>query len=346
MNQRTKSLLIATGLASLAAPGLADDVDIRFFGDVYIPSHVLARTTSEAGDSTVFSGMRDLLDGSRHNVVNFEGVATDAFVAHEPKRFLLKMPSKIPALLRDAGLDVVTLANNHSMDFGYQGLFDTLLGLDAAGIGRTGAGVDLAAAARPVHVAGEEQTYCVLAFSKTLPESFWARGSRAGTAVADLALLTSAIESCAVDGFVPVVTFHWGQEGSRKSQSYQRAIARHAIDHGARLVIGHHPHVLQEFEIYRGRPILYSLGNFAFGTTPTKSLSEGLAVGLKVEGDGSALALVLTPLMVDNDVIGFRPRPLQGDERDPLADQMPAGHPCVYDKEKRHWVCLFDDRES
>lgn len=344
MLQTPKSLLFAAIFAGFAAR--AEAVDLRFYGDVYVPQHILARTGTTPDDPVLFRGMRDLLDDSLHNIVNFEGVATDAFIAHEPKRYLLRMPPTAPAILKAAGVNVATLANNHSMDFGYQGLFDTLVGLHQAGIEHTGAGANFAAAVRPVILAGESQTYCLLAFSKTLPESFWAGNSHPGTAVADVSLLMRSIDGCVAQGFAPIVSLHWGQENMRNAQSYQKDLAHQAIDHGARLVVGHHPHVLQEFEVYKNRPILYSIGNFAFGTAPSNSRAEGLAVGLKIERGGRATTLVLTPIVVNTRTVDFRPRPLREGEPDPMIEHMPAEHPCIYGKGTRQWVCTLEDSES
>jgi poly-gamma-glutamate synthesis protein (capsule biosynthesis protein) len=126
-------------------------------------------------------------------------------------------------------------------------------------------------------------------------------------------------------------------------QPYQRELAHQAINAGAQLVIGHHPHVVQEMEIYKGRPILYSLGNFAFGSTPVGGAPEGLAVRVTPPAagtDGTGI-LELVPLLVQNTEIHFRPRPILAGEVDPLAGLMPKTHPCVWSDDTLRWTCSF-----
>lgn len=321
-------------------------VDLQFFGDLYLPARVIRATGTSPDAPAVFAGVSALLANADHNVVNFEGTATTAFVPYELKRYLLRMPLSVPSILKSAGINVVTIANNHSMDFGFQGLFDTLRSLESAGIAFTGAGYNTELATRPVIVSSGQRTYCIFAFSKTLPLSFWATPRRPGTAAAMSDDIGAPIAACAAQGFRPIATFHWGKEGAARSYAYQRALARKAIDHGAVMVIGHHPHVLQEVETYKGRPIFYSLGNFAFGTDPVPSTASGLAVAMSMSDDGRKISLILTPLRVQNDVVRFQPRPLDAEELDPLSMLLPTPNPCRFEKEKRHWTCLFENRES
>ena len=168
------------------------------------------------------------------------------------KRFLLHMPPVAARVLKKAGIDVATLANNHAMDFGSTGLFDTITALGHAGIQSTGAGADRDAAVIPCSSTIRDQQVCILAFSRTLPSSFWATPSRPGTAFADEDLIVAAVSRCAAAGRYTIVAFHWGQEMLPHALLYQRVLAHLAVDAGARLVIGHHPHVLQELEVYRG----------------------------------------------------------------------------------------------
>lgn len=316
-------------------------MDVQFFGDLYISHWVLDATGSTADNPALFRRVQPVLDAADHNIVNFEGAATTAFVPHETKTYLLKMPMTVAPLLRAAGISGVTLANNHSMDFGFQGLFDTTYALEQAGIPYTGAGVNRAAAHRPMVIASGDRAYCVLAFSKTLPQSFWATNTRPGTAASKPEQIAASVKACTAQGQRAIVSFHWGREGSTRSLAYQRTLAHQAIDAGAIAVLGHHPHVLQEMEIYRDRPILYSLGNFAFGTDPKPGSATGLAAGLSTAVDGS-LTLTMTPLVVRNDVVRFLPRPLQEGEIDPIPEILPLKHPCTFIKPKRHWVCLFE----
>jgi poly-gamma-glutamate synthesis protein (capsule biosynthesis protein) len=332
--------LHAYSLLLAAAPAAA--ADLQLFGDVYLPQHVLEQTATTAEDPRVFTGVRALMASAEHNVVNFEGVATSAFVPLELKRFLLKMPLSTGPILKAAGVTAVTLANNHAMDYGYQGLFDTLSMLREADIAATGAGRDAAEAARPLLLTTAGRLICLQAYSRTLPESFWATATEPGTAHADLSGLVRDVKACAAFAHFTVVSFHWGAETANKAADYQRELAKAAVAAGADLVVGHHPHVLQEIEIIGGKPVFYSLGNFAFGTLPTGKQQEGMAVRVTLpEGSVAKPQYELVPLQVRNSLVNFRPRPLQKGESDPIEAMLPAKHPCRWVAQVRSWRCVF-----
>jgi poly-gamma-glutamate synthesis protein (capsule biosynthesis protein) len=339
--------LWTTSARADVVPPAEPPFDLQFFGDVYIPEHVVRALGQEGEGASPFEPMRPILEAATHNVANLEGAATDAFVAHEPKRFLLRIPPSAIAFVRAAGIDVVTLANNHSMDFGWPGLFDTLVTLGEAGIVGVGAGSDADAAYAPVIVGTNAgRTVCLLSFSRTLPDSFWAGAERPGTAYADRARVVAAVSACAAAGHLPIAVFHWGREGEGRPQPYQTELARAAIDAGARMIIGHHPHVLQTIDVYKGRPIFYSLGNFAFGSKPERSIFEGLAVRVRL---GATTAdrddVELLALDVDNDRVRYRPRPLSAPIKDPIAAHMAKGVGCKRapdaTNEQRRWSCSF-----
>jgi poly-gamma-glutamate synthesis protein (capsule biosynthesis protein) len=334
-------------LAIDAAPVLAPTAsraDVQFFGDTYLPPHVLLQTQTTAEDPRLFADVAELLKSAQYNVVNFEGVATTVHMPHEFKKYLLRMPVEAGAILSAANIDVATLANNHAYDFGYLGLFDTLTSLRAAGIKPVGAGRNIDEAAKPVILPSTHGSICIFAFTRALPESFWAGPNSPGTAYLSVEKMSARVRECAGAGLYTVVVFHWGEELSKTAQPYQSYLARKMIDAGAHAVIGHHPHVLQPVEIYAGRPIIHSLGNFAFGTAPLRNKQEGMAVALQFAP--GEIKATLTPLNVNNSRVSYKPRPLVKGEHDPLAALLPTAHGCDWDKEKRHWSCTFKKPES
>lgn len=331
-----KQSVLALGLLA-ASPAFCGVADLQFFGDVYMPERVIRQTQSTADEPVVFADVKGLLKSSRHNIVNLEGPITSAFVTPELKRFLLRMPFTVPEILRTAGIGVVTLANNHSMDYGYQGIFDTQVALNAAGIAYTGAGRNREEATRPVILSGSGRSYCLLAYSRTLPMSFWAKDEAPGTASATYDELEKDVTACADSNLFTIVIFHWGQEMTNQIAPYQRELAHRAIKAGARLVLGHHPHMLQDIEIYNGRPILYSLGNFAFGSLPDNSGQEGMAVRV------SRGLIELVPLLVQNAKVHFKPRPLRAGEVDPIQAHLPVINPCRWQKEAKLWSCPLEE---
>jgi len=329
-----RRLILATTVAlATAAPLKAEVVpaDLQFFGDLFL---AVRPETPQA-----LTGVAALLASAAHNVVNFEGVVGDAFVPLEVKRHLLKMAPDAADLLAKAGIGVATLANNHAMDFGLPGLVASLLSLQGAGIVTTGAGRNERDALRPVILATERRSVCLLAFTRTLPEGFWAATDRAGTAFADYPTTRALVEGCAASGLFTVVSFHWGRELANEPLPYQREMAKLVIDAGADAVIGHHPHVMQPVEIYKKRPIFYSLGNFAFGSLPSGRVPEGAAVRMQLpEHDDAGPTFEVVPLNVDNAKVRFVPRPLAAGEHDPLAGNLKRLG-CKTLTEPRRWRC-------
>jgi poly-gamma-glutamate synthesis protein (capsule biosynthesis protein) len=121
-------------------------------------------------------------------------------------------------------------------------------------------------------------------------------------------------------------------------------LAHAAIDAGAAAVVGHHPHVLQGSEIYKDRLVVYSLGNFAFGSLPSGSDPEGLAVRLFIEP--SALRYELVPLVVDNDVVRFRPRPYAVGEEKKAKKVLAAPKACSWSDATLRWTCVLPRPEG
>jgi poly-gamma-glutamate synthesis protein (capsule biosynthesis protein) len=148
-----------------------------------------------------------------------------------------------------------------------------------------------------------------LAYSSTFPEEYWAGRDRPGTAFGHEQAVRADVAKLVTQGVdIIVVSFHWGQELAKELRPYQPLLAHAAIDAGADLVLGHHPHILQAVEHYRDGLILYSLGNFAFGSRTTTAVTSVIAS--IVFEDGRFRRLEMTPINVNNFQIEFQPRPL------------------------------------
>jgi poly-gamma-glutamate capsule biosynthesis protein CapA/YwtB (metallophosphatase superfamily) len=180
--------------------------------------------------------------------------------------------------------------------------------LRGLGIAAAGAGVDEVSACTPVLLHAADCTVAFLAYSLTFPNEFWAHEDSAGTCF-PFHLESDLRAARAAADFV-VVSFHWGAEKRTTPKPYQLDVAHRAIDVGADLVLGHHPHVLQGLEVYRNRLIAYSLGNFAFGSySPSATVSILLKVFLDRRGLVFARCI---PIDVNNVEVGFQPRLLGG----------------------------------
>lgn len=342
---RTRLVRVFIGflLCFCSPPSQAETSTIQFFGDVFIPDGFDAQKST----NDPFTGVQSLLDESDINVINFEGVGSIANLAPIPKTWVLKMSPEISDLLKDANIHVATLANNHSLDFGPQGLFDSLVSLKQAGIQSTGAGLNLEEALRPVMIETHAGSVCILAFNRTYPSSFWATATNPGTASVSIdetiSIVRRYIKIC--DFTFPV--FHWGEELQTIPKDYQVMIAHALIDAGATAVLGHHPHVVQTIEFYKDKPILYSLGNFVFMTNPISRSPEGVAVKMNLnKWNKSIRDMSLTALAVKNlTKPGVMVKPLVPDNEadDPVYRSMDtaAKNLCRKGTQNGRWICRF-----
>lgn len=197
-------------------------------------------------------------------------------VTGEPadKTYTFRVKPDVTKYMLDMGIDVVTLGNNHSLDYGRSALEETFVALENAGIGYVGAGRNLedAKAAYDVEIKGKK--IALLGASRVIPYVSWnASQEQSGlfTTYDPVALIEEIKKAQERNDFV-IVYVHWGVEKSTHPEEYQRTLAKQYIDAGADLVLGSHPHVLQGFEYYNGVPIVYSMGNFIFNTYTADSM--------------------------------------------------------------------------
>ena len=252
--------------------GEEDDTSITllFAGDVLFSSHVLNAYDTAGGIGGVLDeNIRQEIAAADWFMVNQEFPFSDRGEAAEDKQFTFRLPPSRVNILQEMGVDMVTLANNHALDFGADALLDTCATLDDAGILRVGAGADLEEAKRLQTVELQGKTIGFLGATRVIPVYDWNAGaSTPGMFTTyDPSLLLKEIQAAKKICDYVVVYVHWGVEKATIPEDYQRTMGRQYIDAGADLVIGAHPHVLQEIEYYQGKPIVYSLGNFVFGSS-------------------------------------------------------------------------------
>jgi poly-gamma-glutamate synthesis protein (capsule biosynthesis protein) len=208
------------------------------------------------------------------------------------------------------------------MDFGPLALEDTLATLGENGILASGAGMNLDDARAPALLKVGGKTIAFLSYSLTFPLEFYASRGRPGTAPGYKDYVRADIEAVRPKADLVVVSFHLGADLMPAAKDYQQALGRSAIDWGADLVLGHHPHVLQELELYKGRLIAYSLGNFVFGSESDKTNSSMI---LLCTFKGKALARVeAVPLDVNNYRVAYQPRVLTGSQATSLLGEINA----------------------
>jgi poly-gamma-glutamate synthesis protein (capsule biosynthesis protein) len=204
-------------------------------------------------------------------MINLENPLTTAQIPVE-KKFTFKAPPVYVAMLKNAGVDIVTLANNHIYDYGKGGLLETLEVLKNAGIQYIGAGKNMDEARKAVVFTLKGVRVAFLGYYglKKHSDSYPATQNEPGTALRKLKYIREDLKKAQEKSDFIIVNFHWGLEKENYPQEDQERFAHKVIDAGADLIIGHHPHVLQGIENYNGKIIAYSLGNFIFGGNSRK----------------------------------------------------------------------------
>jgi poly-gamma-glutamate capsule biosynthesis protein CapA/YwtB (metallophosphatase superfamily) len=227
--------------------------------------------------------LRSLLRGADLAIANFENPAPNRFSYHTHGTVFSADPRLIDGL-RNAGIDYVSLANNHIRDAGGQGILDTIANLDKRGIDHSGAGRNLAAARRPAMLAAGGVKVAILGYD-TIAKSYAASATRAGSAQLSAAVVKADVAAARKAGANLVIVFpHWGTEYDPTPFAGQQKLARACIDAGADLVIGNHAHWAGAVETYKGKPIWYALGNFVFDQTWSEPTMEGITLELTFRG--------------------------------------------------------------
>ena len=310
----TATTALATEPPPAPSPAVPPPVRIVAVGDIMLDG-TARPVLSQNGFDYPFVRVKPLLAGAAVVFGNLEGPLTDRGNPEQDKTYVFRTPpAPASRALHNAGFNVVSLANNHTLDFGAEGLAQTMEALDAAGIAHAGAGANLSEARRPVLIEAAGKRIAILAYSVTLPEHFYAEADKAGTAFAHEAHVRADVTAARRQADIVLVSFHWGQEGKTVLRDYQTQLGHAAIDAGAAAVVGHHPHILQGIERYRDGVILYSLGNFTFGSYSKDAQVSAVA---ELEFDGNRVrTLRLTPINVNNFEVEFQPVPLQGEAAD------------------------------
>lgn len=205
-------------------------------------------------------------------------------------------------ILKNLNIDVVTLANNHLLDYGSQTLMDTLLYLDAVDIKHLGAGKDYSQANAPVLQQINGINVAILS-SVMIYSASTQRATKSSPGVADYAIgpLLKVITQLKAKGYVVIVTIHWGIEYCFYPIPYQRSQAMQMIDVGASLIIGHGPHYPQGIEDYRNGKIVHSLGNFIFDE-PYPNSKRTFIFSATVDASGIIEEYQIYPLRIENHV--------------------------------------------
>lgn len=298
----------------------AEEIIINAVGDIMLAGKWKPILRSKGYDHP-FTAVRPELASGDINLANLESPIATGGSEFTSKQFRFRAEPAVAKAIRQAGFNLVTLANNHSMDFGGEALAETLRHLDSVGIAWVGAGANLGEVRTMVLYTIKGKKIAFLGYSLTQPIEFFASQTRPGTAPGYEKLVTADVANARRQADYVVVSFHWGKEASDTVQAYQRNAAHNAINAGADVVIGHHPHVLQGIERYKQGIIFYSLGNFAFAS---KSTTADVSALIRLRLDDKQRTAEILPLDVLHRRVGFQPRLLSGARADSVIEKLRA----------------------
>jgi poly-gamma-glutamate capsule biosynthesis protein CapA/YwtB (metallophosphatase superfamily) len=251
--------------ASTPTPELKGTLVIHGAGDVSLDTSYISTFASQGyGYAYAWSGLGGLFRRDDLTIVNVECPVTDR--GSLLKEFSFHGTTAALPAMRDAGVDVGSLANNHAYDRGPDGVVDSRRNLAKAGIAPVGAGADQDEALRPAMFEIKGWRIAVLGFDEVLdPLDEVAGVNKPGTAAGhDFSLMVRAVKDADVDADIVIVMIHWGVELDTQPREYQISEGHRLIDAGADAIFGAHSHRLQPMSRYRGRPIFWSLGNFVW----------------------------------------------------------------------------------
>ncbi len=297
----------------------SEDIELLLVGDIML-SRKVGRLMGERGLDYPFREVEPYIKGSSFTIGNLETAITDRGNPLPNKAIWFRAVPETAQLLKNVGFDVVSLANNHVLDYDTEGFLDTMAYLEEANVKYVGAGLNINEALEPVILEAEGIKIGILAFSE-MADIFWSHSyPRMFKAEEDLPgiaplgpkyedMLFNAVKELRSQVDILIVTLHWGIEYVNYPNTYQRELAHKLVDAGVDLIHGHHPHCIQSLEVYQDSLIAYSLGNFVFDQDWSQNTKEGFMLKVRVNKWGINEAK-LKPVIIED----CQPRIATGNE--------------------------------
>ena len=285
---------------------LGGDTTLGSTDDLRKRDDCFENVAQEKGYGWFFSGLADLFGSDDLTLVNFEGTLTEE-TGKKEKKFNFKGPAEYTDILTLGSVEAVTIANNHTLDYGTKGREDTIANLENAGITVSGNGILGVFEKNGVKVG--MTGYC-----------FPYKDGRK-----DISKDVKALREMGCQ--IVIASFHWGSEYRADFTGEQRTIGRAAIKAGADIVVGHHPHIVQGIEAYEDTYVLYSLGNLVFGGNVDPDDRDAYAARLTFtvyedRCDPPQVTIVPLRLTELEDGTDYRPIVAEGDEADRIVSRI------------------------
>lgn len=296
---------------------LPKDVSLIAVGDVML-SRGVAKKIEKNGEDYPFLEVKDYLKSGDIVFANLETPITEGRIIKPGEMFFRSEPA-LAQKLKDNNFSIVSLANNHTGNFGTHGLEQTFKYLKEAGIQYAGAGenIDEANASAIIKVNGFSLAFLAYDDIDFTPAEYGAAEEKPGIAFFYKDKITAALATAKKEADFVIVSMHFGNEYQDLPSDKQKELAHFAVDSGADLIIGHHPHVVQPIEEYKGKYIFYSLGNFIFDQMWSEETRQGIAIKIIFNKDGIKIQ-ELKPFLI-NDYC--QPSFLDGEEADKVLER-------------------------
>lgn len=276
-NYQTDGKPTTTGNLTAKMLGNKEDLTMIFVGDIML-SRGIGRIMAKRDDwSYHFRRVVDELSQADVTIGNLEGPIS-ARGKDGGNLYSFRADPRSVAGLTLAGVDVLSLANNHLWDWGLTALEETLDLLSVAGIKTVGAGKNYHQANQAQIIDLKGNKIAFLAYTNLMPVTLQAKQTRGGLSSPEVAVIKEQLAELKPQVDLIVLLWHWGEEYETRSRSVEQQLARQLIEAGADLIVGHHPHVVQETENYQGGLIAYSLGNFIFDQNFSADTAWGQAL--------------------------------------------------------------------
>lgn len=272
-----------------------NDFQISLVGDILMDGSI-KHQIDKNGTDYPWEMVKEYFQNDDLTIGNLETSITTRGVKWPDKSYNFRSyPANLKSM-ENAGIDVLGLANNHILDYGHEGLLDTIKHIDNTGIKRVGAGKNKEDGMKAVIIEKEGLKIGVMSASRVVPYVEWyateKRPGLIGAYDGHIEELLSEVQKLRQDVDLVVLSIHWGIERSEEPKPQDLVLARRLIDGGVDVVMGHHPHVLQGIEIYKGKPIFYSLGNFVFGTQGKLTSNTMIAQINLVDGEMNNIEII------------------------------------------------------
>ena len=295
--------ILGCSLAEARAADTSAKMSLIFGGDLMLddgPGRVIAA----GGDP--LAGLAPFLASADYRIANLECPVATTGEAMASKIFTFRARPEVLRVLQKR-FDALSVANNHAGDYGKAAFLETLANVDAYGFARFGGGRNLSEAHTPLWINRNGLRIAILGYDEFKPRSFEAGPDWPGIAWSEDSHVVADIRAARRAGADLVIPFmHWGWEREPKPTERQRRLARIMIDAGADMVVGTHPHITQGAEIYRGKPIVFSLGNLVFDSFKSDELRTGWLLHLTLDKKGVARWHTRVAFMDENGVPSLR----------------------------------------